>query len=397
MLHVVTLLACAVTIYLACEWFINAIEWLGVELKVGPLAVGTVLAAAGTALPESIVTLVAALFGSPTRGDDIAVGAAMGGPLVVGTIAYGVTGAMLMWRRRRHRQSARRAGVLHSATGTAHHTSVCGQGLDPAAGVDTDGRIVGVDTAALARDQRWFLTIFIFQVALGLVTFALKPWLGLLFFAAFALYIRREMSPAGEQASGQDLEPLKLQPRRARPTRAAVSIQVFVTLGLIFGASQLFVAQLEWAGPALGLPAVVVALLISPVATELPEVLNAIIWVRAGKTQLALANISGAMMIQATVASGIGILLTPWRFDPPLMLAAVTTVISVAYLLWLLSRGKFTPARLSLAAGFYVLFAAALVLTRCALEPEPAEVDLAPSPDPAGTLAPRSGHEIHER
>jgi cation:H+ antiporter len=95
-LHVLTLLACAVTIYLACEWFINAIEWLGVELKVGPLAVGTVLAAAGTALPESIVTLVAAVFGSPTRGDDIAVGAAMGGPLVVGTIAYGVTGAMLL-------------------------------------------------------------------------------------------------------------------------------------------------------------------------------------------------------------------------------------------------------------------------------------------------------------
>jgi cation:H+ antiporter len=362
-LHVVTLLACAVTIYLACEWFINAIEWLGVELKVGPLAVGTVLAAAGTALPESIVTLVAAVFGSPTRGDDIAVGAAMGGPLVVGTIAYGVTGAMLLWRRRSLRQGAARAGVAPDATGTAAHTGVGGRGLDHGAGVDAEGRIVGVDAARLARDQRWFLTIFIFQVALGLVAFALKPWLGLLFFAAFALYIRREMSPAGEQASGQDLEPLKLQPQRAKPTRAAVLVQVLVTLGLIFGASQLFVAQLEWAGPALGLPAVVVALLISPVATELPEVMNAIIWVRAGKTQLALANISGAMMIQATVASGIGILLTPWRFDTPLMLAAVTTIMSVAYLLWLLGRGKFTPARLSLAAGFYALFAAALILT----------------------------------
>jgi len=80
-LHVVLLLACAVTIYFACEWFINAVEWLGVELKVGPLAVGTILAAAGTALPESIVTLVAALFGSADHGNDIAVGAAMGGPL----------------------------------------------------------------------------------------------------------------------------------------------------------------------------------------------------------------------------------------------------------------------------------------------------------------------------
>ena len=363
MLHVVTLLVCAVTVYLACEWFINAIEWLGVELRVGPLAVGTVLAAAGTALPESIVTLVAAVFGSPTRGDDIAVGAAMGGPLVVGTIAYGVTGAMLLWRRHRVRQGARRAGVAPSATCTAHHTSVGGPGLDQGAGWDADGRIVGVDTAALARDQRWFLTIFISQVALGLVTFALKPWLGLLFFAAFAVYIRREMSPAGEQASGEDLEPLKLQPQRAKPTRAAVLVQVLVTLGLIFGASQLFVAQLEWAGPALGLPAVVVALLISPVATELPEVMNAIIWVRAGKTQLALANISGAMMIQATVPSGIGILLTPWMFDTPLVLAGVATMSSISYLLWLLKRNKFTAARLTGAAGFYVAFAVALVLT----------------------------------
>ena len=98
MFHVLLLLACAVAIYVACEWFVNAVEWLGVRLEVGPVAVGTILAAAGTALPESVVTLVAVLFGSPEHGDDIAVGAALGGPLVVGTIAYGVTGGMLIWR-----------------------------------------------------------------------------------------------------------------------------------------------------------------------------------------------------------------------------------------------------------------------------------------------------------
>ena len=98
-------------------------------------------------------------------------------------------------------------------------------------------------------------------------------------------------------------------------------------------------------------------------ATELPEVMNAIIWVRQGKTQLALANISGAMMIQATVPSGIGILLTPWMFDTPLVLAGVATMTSISYLLWLLRRNKFAAARLTGAAGFYVAFAAALVLT----------------------------------
>jgi cation:H+ antiporter len=357
-LHVVLLLACAVTIYFACEWFVNAVEWLGVQLKVGPIAVGTVLAAAGTALPESVVTLVAVLFGSAEHGNDIAVGAAMGGPLVVGTVAYGVTGAMLLWRRR-----TLRGGAPAMATGGGALALATDPAPSESGGVDADGRLVGVDTARLARDQRWFMAIFIFKVALGLVAFAVKPWLGLLFFAAYGVYFWREMRGTGEHASADDLEPLKLQPRRVTPTKAAVLIQVGVTLALIFGASQLFVAQLEWAGPALGLPSVVVALLISPVATELPEVMNAIIWVRQGKTQLALANISGAMMIQATVPSGIGILFTPWLFDSPLVLAGAATMASITYLLWLLRRNRLTAARLTCAAGFYVAFAAALVIT----------------------------------
>lgn len=330
MLHVVLLLACAVVIYLACEWFVNAVEWLGLRLQVGPIAVGTILAAAGTALPESVVTLVAVLFGSEEHGEDIGVGAAMGGPLVVGTLAYGVTGAMLLWKR---------------------------FGLD------------GVDARRLARDQTWFLVIFVVKVSLGLVAFAWKPWLGWAFFAVYAVYFWREIGAGrkageGEDADGDDegLEPLKLQPRRENPATWAVVLQTLVTLVLIFGASQLFVKQLEWAGPALGLPSVVVALLLSPVATELPEIMNAIIWVRQGKTQLALANISGAMMIQATVPSGIGLLFTPWQFDTPLVMAGIATLLSVVYLRWMFGTGRITPARLAVATGAYVAFAAALVV-----------------------------------
>ncbi|HEY5249245.1 MAG TPA: sodium:calcium antiporter, partial [Dermatophilaceae bacterium] len=183
MTHIMLLLGCAVAIYFACEWFVNAVEWLGVRMKVGRLAVGTILAAAGTALPESVVTLVAVLFGSPEHGNDIAVGAAMGGPLVVGTIAYGVTGAMLVWRKT-HTPVAVLAG---SSTGLA--------------GVDT-GDLAGVDTGRLARDQTWFLAIFAVKVTLGLVAFAIKPWLGLAFFAVYILYFIKEMSGTGDQASG---------------------------------------------------------------------------------------------------------------------------------------------------------------------------------------------------
>ena len=107
----------------------------------------------------------------------------------------------------------------------------------------------------------------------------------------------------------------------------------------------------------------VVALLLSPIATELPEIMNAIIWVRQGKTQLALANISGAMMIQATVPSGIGILFTPWLFDSALVLASAVTMASVSYLLWHLRTHRVTAGRLSAAAGFYAVFAVGLALT----------------------------------
>jgi len=368
MTHLLLLLGCAVSIYVACEWFVNAVEWLGVRLKVGRLAVGTILAAAGTALPESVVTLVAVLFGSPQHGNDIAVGAAMGGPLVVGTIAYGVTGAMLIWRRT-HQQArshdhTRVAVLAGSETGRALGATSAEPAAEATGAPSPDsGGLAGVDTGRLARDQTWFLAIFTVKVSLGLVAFAVKPVLGLAFFAVYILYFVREMTSTGEQARGDDLEPLKLQPTRAVPATAAVTAQIVVTLAIIFGASQLFVRQLEWAGPALGLPSVVVALLLSPIATELPEIMNAIIWVRQGKTQLALANISGAMMIQATVPSGIGILFTPWEFGSALVLAGAVTMASVSYVLWLLHTRRVTAGRLTAAAGFYAVFAVGLILT----------------------------------
>ncbi len=388
MFHVLLLLACAVAIYVACEWFVNAVEWLGVRLEVGPVAVGTILAAAGTALPESVVTLVAVLFGSHEHGNDIAVGAAMGGPLVVGTIAYGVTGGMLIWRKRQQRAALTAAASPRGAraaapVGVGPDGSRSGPGPDSSGGLGggslalaTDDRgdhpagrnpsgddLAGVDTARLARDQMWFLAIFAVKVGLGLVAFAVKPWLGLVFFAVYALYFRREMSAGGEQASDEGLEPLKIQRYRARPSTTAVAAQIVATLAVIFVASQLFVQQLEWAGPALGLPSAVVALLLSPVATELPEIMNAIIWVRQGKLQLALANISGAMMIQATVPSGIGLLFTAWKFDTPLVLAGVATAASIVYLLCILRARRLTAGKLAAATAFYVAFAVGLVLT----------------------------------
>ncbi|MGB8651644.1 MAG: sodium:calcium antiporter [Mycobacteriales bacterium] len=318
MLHVLLLLGSAVTIYLACELFVNAVEHLGALLKVGPLAVGTVLAAIGTALPESVVTGVAVTVGGQ---DDIGIGAAMGGPLVLSTIAYAVVGVALLVRRHRLR---------------------------------------GIDTRRLGRDQKAFLSVFVFKVGLGLVAFAWKPWLGLVFFAVYGGYVLVELRDTGP-AEEPDLEPLRLTGTTS-PAMPAVLAQNLATLAVIFVASQVFVAQLDWTGRQLGLPDAVVALLLSPIATELPEVMNALIWVRQGKAQLALSNISGSMMVQATVPSGLGLLFTPWLFDAPLLLSGLVTMAAIAYLLITLLRRRLTARRLALASGFYGVFALLLPL-----------------------------------
>lgn len=325
MLAALLFLLSAGAIYVACEYFVNGIEWLGRRLDLGATATGTVLAAFGTALPESAVTFVATVFGKTPQARDIGVGAALGGPLVLATIAYAVVGAAL-WGNRRRLQRA-----------------------------DCSVRI---EHRRLARDQAWFLAIFVVKCGLGLVAFAWKPWLGVLFLAAYALYVWRELRSSDSTPEEEALEPLKFQPRAEQPAMIWVALQTALALLAIAIASRVFVSQLEAIGTAFRLSPHLVALLLSPVATELPETVNALIWVRQGKERLALANISGAMMIQATVPSALGLFATPWRFDATLTMAGVLTTLALAWLWRLFRRGQVDARQLLPVGLLYGVFAA---------------------------------------
>jgi cation:H+ antiporter len=325
------LLGSAAIIYLSCEYFVNGVEWVGKRMGVSQTAVGTVLAAFGTALPESVVTFVAVVFGGTAAQKQIGVGAAIGGPLVLSTLAYAVVGLVFLSTKTKH----------------SHRL------------------LANVNTRKLSHDQAWFIGIFVAKVALGIVAFAIKPWLGILFLIAYALYIWHEMHREDEPgAEHEELEPLKFRPNDAVPATAWALTQTISALIVIFLSSRLFVHQLDAVSPWLGISPQLVALLLSPVATELPEILNALIWVRQGKVALALGNISGAMMIQATIPSALGLLFTPWIFSAPLLWAAAVTLISISGLYWCLRRNALTPVRLASFALFYVLFAVGLVFFR---------------------------------
>lgn len=319
------LLCCAAIIYIFCELFVNGIEWLGQKLQVGATAVGTILAAFGTALPESVVTLIAVFFGETGSDKDIGVGSAMGGPLVLATLAYGVVGF------------GRRATLRTS------------QPLD-------------ADTKRLAFDQSVFLGTFCVKVALGCVVFAGKPYAALFFLIVYAAYLYHELSRDEALAEVAGLEPLKFAPKTALPSLAIVLTQVALSVAVIAWAAQVFVVQLKLLGEAARVPPHIIALVCSPLATELPEMLNASIWVRQGKERLALANISGSMMIQATIPSAMGIAFTPWLFDAPLLAAAGITMTAIAFYGWRLSRGQLLARDLMFGPPLYVLMMGYLLL-----------------------------------
>src|SRR5437870_8331393 len=69
-------------ILLSAELFTNGIEWVGESFGLSEGAVGSVLAAVGTALPETLLPLVAILLGHGTSGEDIGIGAILGAPFM---------------------------------------------------------------------------------------------------------------------------------------------------------------------------------------------------------------------------------------------------------------------------------------------------------------------------
>ena len=64
-MDIVILVGAFVVILLGAELFTNGIEWFGRKLELAEGAVGSVLAAVGTALPETMIPIIAILSGGP--------------------------------------------------------------------------------------------------------------------------------------------------------------------------------------------------------------------------------------------------------------------------------------------------------------------------------------------
>jgi cation:H+ antiporter len=264
--------------------FTNAVEWLGHGLGLGEGAVGSVLAAVGTAAPETLIAIVALLDTSP-GSEGVAIGAIVGAPFLLGTLAMGLVGLFAYLYRGRRKQ----------------------------------GTHLEAHAPTLERDLLFFLVFFGVAGALAWGPPApLRIVAGVVFLIAYGVYVHRTLTSGGEVQGEESLKPLTFDRRRgdrSGPPLPLCLLQLAVGLGaMIFGA-HLFVEHLLGIADALGVDALILALILAPLATELPEKVNSFFWVREGKDALALGNVSGAMVFQSTIPIGIGLLFTHWSLS----------------------------------------------------------------------------------
>jgi cation:H+ antiporter len=202
----------------------------------------------------------------------------------------------------------------------------------------TPGKDVIVDQKTIARDVGFFLIFFAVAAGAGIVELPLlvRVALAALLVTAYAYYVRRTLYSGG--ALEEVPESLTLWRFRSTPPTWAVVGQALFALALIVVGAEVFVEAVGHTAQTIGLPAGLVALILAPLATELPEKLNSVIWVREGKDTLALGNITGAMVFQSTVPVTFGVLFTSWELGALNLFSVALALVSGGFIYLMLRR-----------------------------------------------------------
>ena len=261
-----------------CELFVNGVEWFGRKLNLGEGAVGSVLAAVGTALPETIIPLVAILISGGKSGHEIGIGAILGAPFMLSTLAIFVCGisVVIFTLTKRRKLKVRYNKVI------------------------------------MRRDLAYFLVAYSIAVLCGIFNIGFFRYVvAVLLILGYAVYVRQTLRSEGDLEG--ECRALYFHRTAGSPQLGRVILQLVVALAAIIFGADLFVKQMIIVAESVGVPALVISLLITPVATELPEKFNSVLWMGQKKDTLALGNITGAMVFQSTFPVAIGMVFTDWR------------------------------------------------------------------------------------
>ena len=321
----VLLLALSFAIILAgALLFTNAVEWAGNKLEIGEGATGSLLAAVGTAMPETLIPIVA-IVGGAEGAEDVAIGAIIGAPFLLATIAMALVGTSALIFRSRRRQ----------------------------------GPELAADVETLDRDLIFFLIFFAAGAAIGIgVPEWLQIPLAIGFVIAYTSYVRRTLRGGGTVQEPETIGPLYMDRSPGdEPPGGTIVLQFAVGLACIVGGAHLFVEELIAVAEELGVDALVLSLILAPLATELPEKANSFFWVREGKDSLALGNITGAMVFQSTIPIAFGLALTEWELNHFALVSAGLCLAGGVLAYWALRlRGRFEPLPIAIWAALFGAF-----------------------------------------
>lgn len=325
---IVFMLAMLVLIVIAAEVFVNALEHLGARLKISEGVTGSLFAAVGTALPETMVPLLAVFAGTENQAvnEEIGVGAILGAPMMLSTLAMGLLTIVSVRRR----------------------------------GARGDFR---PEASGLRRDLNFFLGAFTLATVALFVPHeypSLRLSIGLGLVLMYFVYIMLTLGASAQlvengHATEAD-QPMLLSRLGVPHGLPAIVAQMLLGLALLIAGAKGFIHGVEATAAWLGMSALLLSLVIVPVATELPEKVNSILWIRRGKDTLAFGNLTGAMVFQGTLLPAIGIMLTPWAPRIEVLAGVLITLAAAVWLRLLLARGGLRVWHLAVNGGLYVLY-----------------------------------------
>lgn len=306
----------------ACTLFTNAIEWLGKRFNLSEGAVGGVLAAVGTTLPETSIPIIAIVFGTSRAEAEVGLGAILGAPFMLSTLVIPILAILLVVYASLGKRAAAFRLNYHDVKGDLSFFVVA----------------YSVALACVFVPSRLVHGI----AAVGLMSL-------------YLYYVKLKFSESSEEGSEGGLEPLLFARKTATPSFGLIGLQGVLGLaGLALGA-HLFVLAAETIAGILSISPLILALLIAPLSTELPEMSNSFLWLYRKKDRLAVGNVTGAMVFQGTIPVSIGLLGTDWTLAPT---ALITMVLAVATATFLLVQavwgGLWRPWLLSGSALLYI-------------------------------------------
>ena len=301
-----------IVILIAAEVFTNALEHLGEKLGISEGVTGSLFAAVGTALPETSVPLLALMAGTSDAhlNEEIGVGAILGAPLMLSTLSISLLAFAVLKNRKVH-------GHFHP------------------------------EKTGLKRDLNFFIVAFGFATLalfvpheVKAVRYAIGFVMVMIYFIYIMLTLRASKHLVADGHATEAESPMFLCRLGLPNHMAVVMTQLLLGLMLLIGGAKGFISGIQGASELLGITPLLLSLLVIPIATELPEKVNSILWVRKGKDTLAFGNITGALVFQGTLLPAIGIMLTPWAPQKEVFAGVVITMLGVLWLRWMISCGQ---------------------------------------------------------